>query len=436
MEWYSIKVENLTKVYKIYDKSIDRLKESLNPLKKKMHREFYALNNVSFEVKKGETIGIIGQNGAGKSTLLKILTGVLSASSGSVDIKGKVSALLELGAGFNPEYTGIENIYLNGTIMGYTEEEIDKKVNNIIEFADIGEFIYQPVKNYSSGMFARLAFAVAINVDPDILIVDEALSVGDIFFQNKCYKKFNELQEKGITIIFVSHDIGSVKQYCNRVVWIENGVVKEFDDKEVVCSEYINEKIKKQNEHFFSKESVDKQKLAQTIKHKDNLKIYPKLNKCANVGGTKEAQLISFFIEENSNNIVVDLKVDNEYTFNLVAKFDIDIDNVLFGFVLENLKGIPIYATNNYINDNVLSKAKKGKIYKVSFQFKIPKIYKGKYLLSPAIATGTQEENYVLAWYHNLLEINIENNGYNLALIEIDNKVDVWEFDEEEIVLN
>ena len=196
MQDTTILVNGISKIYKLYEKPIDRLKESLHPFKKKYHKEFYALKDITFEIEKGETVGIIGKNGSGKSTLLKIITGVLSPTNGSTTVKGKVSALLELGAGFNPEFTGLQNIYLNGTMMGYTKEEIDQRVGAILEFADIGDFIYQPVKTYSSGMFVRLAFAVAINVDPDILIVDEALSVGDIFFQLKCYKKFEEYKKR------------------------------------------------------------------------------------------------------------------------------------------------------------------------------------------------------------------------------------------------
>ena len=186
----AIKIKDLTKCYKIYNKPSDRLKESLDPFRKKYHRDFFALNNVCFNVKRGETVGIIGKNGSGKSTLLKLITGVLTPTDGNIIVNGKISALLELGAGFNPEFTGIENIYMNGTIMGFSKVEMDKKLQDIIDFADIGDFINQPVKMYSSGMFARLAFAVAINIEPDILIVDEALSVGDVFFQNKCFKKF------------------------------------------------------------------------------------------------------------------------------------------------------------------------------------------------------------------------------------------------------
>ena len=219
----AIKVDQVSKMYKLYDRPMDRLKESLGLTRKKKYREHWALNKVSFEVKKGETIGIIGTNGSGKSTILKIITGVLNPTEGEVTIDGRISALLELGAGFNMEYTGIENVYLNGMMIGFTKEEIDERLDDILKFADIGDFVNQPCKTYSSGMFVRLAFAVAINIDPEILIVDEALSVGDVFFQSKCYKKFEEFKEQGKTIIFVSHDLSSISKYCDRVVLLNKG---------------------------------------------------------------------------------------------------------------------------------------------------------------------------------------------------------------------
>ncbi|MBN1039824.1 ABC transporter ATP-binding protein [Clostridium botulinum] len=234
----AIKIENLSKVYKLYDRPIDRMKESLSLSKKKYSREHYALKNISFEVKRGEAIGILGKNGSGKSTLLKILTGVLNETNGIKVVNGKISAILELGAGFNHEYTGIENIYLNGTMMGYTKEEMTRKVDRIISFADIGEFINQPVKTYSSGMFARLAFAVAINVEPDILIVDEALAVGDTRFQIKCIDKMKELKDSGTTILFVSHATEQIKRFCNRAVWIDKGRVVDIGESSKIVDKY------------------------------------------------------------------------------------------------------------------------------------------------------------------------------------------------------
>lgn len=235
----AIRIENLSKVYKIFDRPIDRMKEALHPFHKRYSRDFYALKNISFTLKKGETLGIIGKNGAGKSTLLKIITGVLTPSSGHIEVNGRIASLLELGAGFNPEMTGIENIYMNGTLMGYSKEEMDERINNIVSFADIGDFINQPVKMYSSGMFARLAFAVNAFVEPDILIVDEALSVGDNAFQIKCMKRMKELMEGGTTILFVSHDINAVRRFCTKAVWVNDGNIKVMGEVNWVVDKYV-----------------------------------------------------------------------------------------------------------------------------------------------------------------------------------------------------
>ncbi|MDO4284422.1 MAG: Wzt carbohydrate-binding domain-containing protein [Eubacteriales bacterium] len=219
----AIQVQNLNKRYKLYDHNRDRVIDALGFSKRAHYREHMALEDVSMTIYRGETVGIIGTNGSGKSTILKIITGVLTQTSGEVSVNGRISALLELGAGFNMEYNGIDNIYLNGTMIGFSEQEIKDKIDAILDFADIGEYIYQPVKTYSSGMFMRLAFAVAINIEPEILIVDEALSVGDVFFQAKCYHKFEEFKKMGKTVLFVSHDLSSVSKYCDRVVLLNQG---------------------------------------------------------------------------------------------------------------------------------------------------------------------------------------------------------------------
>ena len=235
-----IKVEHLSKIYRLFDKPSDRLKETLHPFRKRYSRDFFALNDVSFEVKKGECIGLLGKNGAGKSTLLKVLTGVLTPSAGSVSVKGKISALLELGGSFNPEMTGMQNIYLNGTLMGFTKEEMDSKVDDILTFADIGDFIHQPVKMYSSGMFARLAFAVSINVEPEVLIIDEVLAVGDVRFQMKCMNKMKDLMSGGTTVLFVSHDINAVRRLCSRAIWFDHGKIVREGNIDRVTASYEN----------------------------------------------------------------------------------------------------------------------------------------------------------------------------------------------------
>ncbi|MDM0481345.1 ABC transporter ATP-binding protein [Clostridium perfringens] len=234
----AIRVKDLTKKYKLYQKRSERLANVLG--KEKSIKEFYALKGVSFEINKGECVGIIGHNGAGKSTLLKLLTGVAFPTSGEIEINGRLASMLELGSGFNPELTGMENIYFNGSLNGLTKEEIDGKLKEIFDFADIGNFIEQPVKNYSSGMFARLAFAVAINVDPDILIVDEILSVGDVGFQVKCMEKFNEFKKKGKTILYVSHGLGTVKKFCDRAIWLQKGEVVDDGNSVIVVERYYN----------------------------------------------------------------------------------------------------------------------------------------------------------------------------------------------------
>lgn len=234
----AIRVKDLTKKYKLYQKRSERLANAFG--KEKNIKEFYALKGVSFEISNGECVGIIGHNGAGKSTLLKLLTGVAFPTSGEIEINGRLASMLELGSGFNPELTGMENIYFNGSLNGLTKEEIDGKLKDILEFADIGNFIEQPVKNYSSGMFARLAFAVAINVDPDILIVDEILSVGDVGFQVKCMEKFNEFKKKGKTILYVSHGLGTVKKFCDRAIWLQKGEVVDDGNSVIVVERYYN----------------------------------------------------------------------------------------------------------------------------------------------------------------------------------------------------
>ncbi|NQY43193.1 MAG: ABC transporter ATP-binding protein [Legionellales bacterium] len=236
----AIEVSNVSKIYKLYNSPKDRLKEALSFTNKKLHKDFYALKNVSFSLKNGDTLGVIGKNGSGKSTLLKIVAGILHPSSGDVMLNGKTSALIELGSGFNPEFTGLENIYFYSSILGFSKEEIDKKIDDIISFADIGEFLTQKIKTYSSGMKSRLAFSVAIATKPEILIIDEVLSVGDMFFKQKCINKLRELLNTGLTLFFVSHSINDIKSLCNKALYLDNGEQIAFGEAEDVCNLYQN----------------------------------------------------------------------------------------------------------------------------------------------------------------------------------------------------
>lgn len=331
-----IDINNLYKLYKLYDQPIDRMKESLSLIRKKYHREHYALNNVSFKIYKGDNIGIVGTNGAGKSTLLKVITGILTPTEGSVHVHGKVSALLELGAGFNPEYSGIENIYLNGTMMGYTREEMDVKVQPIIDFAGIGDFIHQPVKTYSSGMFARLAFAVAINVEPDILIVDETLSVGDTRFQMKCMNRMREMIEGGTTILFVSHDTNTIKRFCNKAVWLNNGSVQDFGDVNKVCDKYLD----------FLKlgESFDQ--------HSDAYSVESNSEELAPfIPGDNIAEIINFKVVNNNNEAMYEFNLDDylrvEVTYDV---YDTSIKNPVLGIAIRGIDDDYVCGLNTFID--------------------------------------------------------------------------------------
>lgn len=433
----AISVKNVTKIYKLYDKPLDRLKESINPFHKKYHEPFFALNNVSFEIEKGETVGIIGTNGSGKSTILKIITGVLQQTTGEVKIQGNVSALLELGAGFDMEYTGIENIYMNGAVLGYSEEEMSRKKDEILEFADIGDFVYQPVKTYSSGMLVRLAFALAINVEPEILIIDEALAVGDAFFQAKCFHKLEEIKEKGTTILFVSHDIVSVKKLCSRAVWLDRGNLREIGDAKEVCEKYLSMQIEEQNREMAK--LVETMTLENTVDEiiQGDKKMFRavNLNQSIEVSGSKQGEILSFYIKNENDKEVTVLETKKRYVFGMLVRFNQNLENVLFGFEMENVRGVKLFSVNNFLTDEVLDKVSAGELYEVSFEIELPRICTGEYLISPSLAAGSQDSHVVLQRIHNYMKITIDNDGYNLSVIDIDTKASFTKYKEEDIIL-
>lgn len=402
MSEVAIKVENLSKMYKLYDRPMDRLKESLGITKKKNYKEYYALNDVNMEIKKGETVGIIGTNGAGKSTILKIITGVLNPTSGNVTINGRISALLELGAGFNPEYTGIENVYLNGTMIGFSREEIDAKLQDIVEFADIGDFIDQPVKTYSSGMFVRLAFAVAINIDPEILIVDEALSVGDVFFQSKCYRKFEEFKSMGKTILFVSHDLGSIIKYCDRVVLLNKGKkIGEGDPgkmvdtyKMILANQYVdgdmNQSLESDEGEFDLPKRYDglwKEKLGINSSFQDY--------------GDNRIVIFDFGIFDRKGNITNVIEKNEKFSIKLKIKINQKMSSPIFAFTIKDKKGTELTGTNTLIENINTSDFEEGEEYLITFE-QIASLQGGEYLLSFGC---TQFEGDTLSVLHRLYDI-------------------------------
>jgi len=389
-----VSVKDISKIYHIYTSPLDRFKEALNPLKKSYHQDFYALHNISLDMKKGETVGLIGQNGAGKSTLLKIITGVVTQTQGSIEVKGSVSSLLELGAGFNPEMTGMENIYLNGTIMGYSKEEMDQKLEAIIEFADIGEFIGQPVKMYSSGMFARLAFAVVINVDPDILIIDEALSVGDMAFQNKCFQKMASFIENNKSILFVSHSLSAIRLLCDRVIWLDKGEIVEIGETKAVTQRYekymqgqtIETKKDEDIDNKYSEFVVDR--LCLSGEKAENAGCY--ISDITVSDGTRDKSLFSTF-----DALHIEVLINNKTN---------GILSVGIGLAIARHDGLEVTRVNN-IRDNQSINIKSGY---VTIELDFPELYllDGEYYLSFYLSNSDLIESYHKL--ENFIKINIE----------------------------
>ncbi|NPA30141.1 MAG: ABC transporter ATP-binding protein [Epsilonproteobacteria bacterium] len=393
----AVRVKNLTKIYHLYDNPQDRLKEALHPFKKSYHHDFYALKDVSFDIYRGETVGIVGKNGAGKSTLLKMITGVLTPSSGQIETRGTIASLLELGAGFNPEMTGLENIYLNGTLMGLEKEEIERKLDAILAFADIGEFIHQPVKMYSSGMFARLAFSVSINVEPDILIVDEALSVGDMAFQMKCFKKFQEFQEQNRTILFVTHALDTVIRYCNRGMVIDEG--KLLCDADAKTAVDTFKKVLTGTLHSaVSTDSVEEKK-TESLKER-RLRDYFDDHGELDSYGNMRAEIIDFGLLDEENQPVKALDYDAPFTIVMRVRFHADVEEPIFAFTVKDTKGLEITGTNTMMKHHHTGHYKAGDEITVTFT-QSANLQIGQYALSLG-CVGINESGIVV--YHRLYD--------------------------------
>ena len=411
-EEYAIEVKNVVKVYKLYEKLRDRMYDALG-LKKNNYKLYYALNGVNLNVKKGECVGIIGTNGSGKSTLLKIITGVLNPTSGEVNVAGRISALLELGAGFNMEYNGIENVYLNGTMMGYSEKEIDEKLPAILEFADIGDYVYQPCKTYSSGMFVRLAFAVAINIEPEILIVDEALSVGDVFFQAKCYHKFEEFKKMGKTIIFVSHDLGSISKYCDRVFLLNKGnLLGEGSPKEMIDA-FKRVLVGQYEENGESdQENSAKSKLGDSI------------NPDAQEYGTRQAEIVECYVtDENGVRSSAVIK-GTEFTIHMKVKVNDHIPAPIFAVSFKDARGTEITGTNTMAERAFLDSVEPGQMKEITFKQKMS-LQGGEYLLSFGV-TGYNGNNFEV--YHRLYDV------LNITVVSDKNTVGYYDMDSVTVV--
>ena len=426
-----VQVQNLTKIYRLYDKPRDRLLEAFYPSRKKYHQDFYALDGVSFEVRKGEAIGIIGENGAGKSTLLKILTGVLSKTSGNVFVKGKVASLLELGAGFNPELTGYENIFLHGSLMGLSYVEMQGKVNAILDFADIGEYIHQPVKLYSSGMFARLAFAVAINVEPDVLIVDEALSVGDARFQRKCYAKIEKMSKDGVAIILVSHDLESIKTFTSKCILISDAKIHfEGSPKDCVI-EYLKLLFGSKEETCQSKSDIEKEYKGRS----DDYVCFNKtLSKIQFGKGHADFDYLhlrglgSSNVFQGGEKLEIKYKISWDYDI-LLEEYQLkNYDkNLIVGIHLIDKKGFTYFGLNTAIN-NIPIDPNRGSTREQIIKFEMPLLAPGEYFLTAAIAFGDHENHIQLRWYDDAIELRcVPHKKHVIGILDVPHAFDPME---------
>ncbi len=404
-------------MYKLYDNPMDRLKEAFSRKGNIRYKEHYALRDVNFTVKQGETVGIIGTNGSGKSTILKIITGVLTPTEGTVTVDGRISALLELGAGFNPDYSGIDNIYLNGTMLGYSREEMTEKLDDIIEFADIGEFIHQPVKTYSSGMFVRLAFAVAINIEPEVLIVDEALSVGDVFFQAKCFRKFEEFKAQNKTILFVSHDLGSINKYCDRAILlnkghvVEEGTPKDIIDiyKKILVNQYDEESIEKQEEGA----EIDETSTETTYNDGVLWKTHFNTNQSVVEYGDKRAEIIDFCMMDSNKVITNNIEKDKDFYIKMKVKFNGTIQEPIFAYTIKDRMGNDLTGTNTLYENIEVGTKKEGDIVEVTFK-QVMTLHGGDYLVSLG-CTSYEHMDFVV--YHRLYD------AFNIMVMSEKNSV-------------
>ncbi len=421
-----IELHNITKTFKLYEKHTDRVKEAFNPFKKKYHTSFNALSNVSLHIKKGATVGIIGKNGSGKSTLLQIICGILTPTAGDLQVTGRISALLELGAGFNPEFTGRENVYLNASILGLKKAEIDSCFNKIADFADIGMFIDQPVKSYSSGMYVRLAFAVAINVNPDILIVDEALSVGDTLFQVKCFEKFREFQKNGVTILFVTHSMDLITRYCDLAFLLDSGglhsvgkpleIVDNYNRLLVDCSKLsatsLNQKV--------TDTPVNLPKGKNKLEWEGIFKLNPHEKKY----GNGRAAIIEAGIFNATGEAVQKLLTGDVYTFKMKVEFFDKITNPIFAYTIKDIKGFDISGTNTKFHEIKTGTFRRGDCVEIGFTHSMI-ISSGSYLLSFGCAGIESGEYVIYERRFDYMTFEVIANRANVGFVDLKSTISV-----------
>ncbi len=401
----AIVLRGISKKYPIYDRPSHKLLEMLSLRRRRLHREFWALSDIDLEVGSGTTLGVVGQNGSGKSTLLQILAGILRQTKGECRVNGVVSALLELGSGFNPEFTGRENVFMNGAIMGLTRGQMEDRLDRIIEFAEIGEFVEQPVKTYSSGMFMRLAFAVAIHVDPEILLVDEALAVGDLVFQHRCINRMRRLREEGKTIVFVTHDLQAITRFCDRAILLDQGVKLRDGSPEDVVQAYqalIFERERRaagDSPQTFAAATGEALPVIRTI---------PYIHHRFGEGG---ARVMGIILLSPAGEVLNETRSGQVVRLLVSVEFLRDTESPIIGFTIRDRLGVEITSSNTSYEDLPLPPASAGEIYTVAFRIETPHLRPGSYSISPAVSRGNIWQHTVEDWIDNAYIFNLLETG-------------------------
>jgi lipopolysaccharide transport system ATP-binding protein len=428
---YAIEVNGLGKCYQIYDKPSDRLKQMLMRGRKQYFKEFWALKDVSFNIKKGETVGIIGRNGSGKSTLLQMICGTLNPTGGEVKVNGRVAALLELGAGFNPEFSGVENVYMAASLYGLSKEEVDQRFDAIATFADIGDHIHQPVKTYSSGMYVRLAFAVIAHVDAEILVIDEALAVGDAFFTQKCMRFLRNFMKCG-TVLFVSHDTSSVRNLCNRAVWLDKGSIIESGSPKDVCERYLEaffeENQGKHNarspklEHHTDELPAPRDQRQDFINHsnlRNDIQVFRFVPEAASFG-KRSAEIVNVGFFDSDRRPLAWIVGGEDVILRVSAVAMAPLRSVIIGFHVKDRLGQTLFGDNTYISylDSPLA-CDVGEEIVAEFDFQMPRLASGDYSVSAAIADGTQSEHIQHHWIHDALLFRSESSSVAAGIVGI-----------------
>jgi len=412
-------VENGSKNYRIYAKPADRLKELIFR-RRKFHRDFWALKNVSFRVPTGSTFGVVGENGSGKSTLLQMIAGTLQPTEGRITLNGRVAALLELGAGFNPEFTGRENVILNAAIMGLTEDETVRRLPDIEQFAEIGNFIDQPVKTYSSGMYVRLAFAVAIHVDPEILLVDEALSVGDVYFQQRCMRRIRQMKQDGKTILFVSHDVTAVKNLCDAAVWLEHGEVQSIGEPDAVVSKYLAAMTLRRDP--YATDAIRGNGAAVTQSDGLVVRMLPNVD---HRWGNRHAEIIGIQILDARGIPCEAVEHGGPIVVRVSAAFHKEVSRPIVGIMMRNRLGEDICGINTSAEGVELPPARAGQCFTVDFNLELPLLVPGNYHVSPAVAQGTHEEFVICDLVENAIRLVVQKKTIVYGYMKFDSHVEL-----------